>query len=99
MDEREAFGERSHPSSGATLVGAVIALLVLTALSFGFHYADLGRWGTVIALSIAAIKVTIVGLVFMELLESLAATRMIAIVVVMWVALLCLGIYLDVAYR
>ena len=40
-----------------------------------------------------------VGVVFMELRESLAATRMIALVSVAFVALLCLGIAGDVAFR
>ena len=50
-------------------------------------------------MSIAGIKVVIVGLIFMELLVSLAATRMIAIVTILYVALLCFGIIGDVAFR
>ena len=99
MDEREAVGQSTHPSSGAKYVFALIALLVLTAVSFGLSYVSLGAAGTPIALTIAGVKVVIVGLIFMELLESLAATRMIAIVTIVFISLLCFGILGDVAFR
>jgi len=99
MDEREVVGKPTHPSSAAKYVFALVALIVLTLLSLVLHYAGLGAAGTPIALSIAGIKVVIVGLIFMELLVSLAATRMIAIVTILYVALLCFGIIGDVAFR
>lgn len=91
---------RTHASSGGKYVVALVGLLVFTALSFGLHYAPLGgTGGAIVALAIAGIKVAIVGLVFMELRESLPATRMIALVSLGFVALLCLGIIGDVAFR
>lgn len=99
MDEREIISEREHPQSGRPFVVALIALLCLTALTFGMHYVELGVASTVIALVIAAIKVLIVAAIFMELRESLAATRLIPIVTVLFVILLCVGIAGDVAFR
>jgi caa(3)-type oxidase subunit IV len=98
-DERDEQ-ERTQASSGTGYILALVGLLALTAVSFGLHEVALGGTaGAVIALVIAAAKVSIVGVVFMELRESLAATRMIAIVTVAFVALLCLGIAGDVAFR
>jgi caa(3)-type oxidase subunit IV len=98
MSERHP--EESEPASGARFVYALIGLLALTALSFGLHFAPLGgSVGAVVALAIAGAKVAIVGIVFMELRESLAATRMVALVSVAFVALLCFGIIGDVAFR
>ena len=97
-DEHELHEEREH-AGGAKLVAALIALLLLAALSLGLHYVHLGPIGTSVAFLIAAIKVIIVGLVFMELLESMAATRWVAMLTVMFVTLLCLGILGDVAFR
>ncbi len=102
MTEPDAEHELEHraASPGKWLVYALIGLLLFTALSFGMHFAPLGGTvGAIVALAIAAAKVTIVAIVFMELGESLAATRWVAVITVAFVALLCLGIVGDVAYR
>jgi caa(3)-type oxidase subunit IV len=92
--------ERESHASSAKYVAALVALLALTALSFGLgRFARLGAAGPFIAFSIAGIKVIIVGLIFMELRDSLPATRLVAVVTVLFVALLCLGILADVAFR
>jgi len=98
IDERDE-AEHTQASSGVPYVLALIGLLALTGLSFGLHYVPLGSLGALIALAIASAKIVIVGVVFMELRESMAATRMIALVSVAFVALLCLGIAGDVAFR
>lgn len=98
MSERHP--DHPEPASGRPYVLALGGLLAFTALSFGLHFAPLGGGlGAAVALAIAGAKVAIVGLVFMELRESLAATRMVALVSVAFVALLCLGILGDVAFR
>ena len=96
----EKHPDRPEPASGAQYVYALLGLLAFTAASFGLHFAPLGGGlGAAVALAIAGVKVSIVGLVFMELRESLAATRMVALVSVGFVALLCLGVLGDVAFR
>jgi cytochrome c oxidase subunit 4 len=97
--EHDVFEAHEHPGSGAKYAFALIALLCLTALTFGLHYVTVGSLGIIVALAIAAIKVSIVALVFMELRESMIATRVVAIVAVMFVALLCLGVFSDVGFR
>jgi cytochrome c oxidase subunit 4 len=98
-DIRSERDEAEHTGTGVPFVLALIGLLALTALSFGLHYVPLGAAGAAIAFSIATAKIAIVGVVFMELRESMAATRMIALVSVAFVVLLCLGIAGDVAFR
>ncbi len=98
MSERHP--DHPEPPSGARFVYALLGLLAFTALSFGMHYAPLGGGlGAAVALAIAGAKVAIVGVVFMELREALAATRIVALVSVGFVVLLCLGVIGDVAFR
>jgi caa(3)-type oxidase subunit IV len=79
---------------------ALVGLLVLTALTFGMHFAPLGgTLGLVVAMTIATIKVGIVAMIFMELRESFAGTRLVAVVGVAFLALICLGVVGDVAFR
>jgi caa(3)-type oxidase subunit IV len=99
MQEQDELVHDIRPRAGGKFVFALIALVALTALSFGLHFAGLGNIGMVAALVIAGVKVTIVGLIFMELRDSLPATRMLACVGLAFVALLCLGIVGDVAFR
>jgi hypothetical protein len=53
----------------------------------------------VVALVIAAVKVSIVGAVFMELRGSTGALRVVICVSIGFVALLCLGVIGDIAMR
>jgi caa(3)-type oxidase subunit IV len=86
--------------SGRPLVIALVCLLALTALTFGLHFAPLGGpLGIVVALAIAAVKVSIVGAVFMELRGSEGALRVVVGMSIGFVALLCLGIIGDIAMR
>jgi caa(3)-type oxidase subunit IV len=97
--EAEAVIERESPGSGVKLVLALVILLVLTALTFGLHFITSGRLGLVVALAIAAAKVAVVGLVFMELRGSSVATRAVVAIAIGFVVLLCLGIFADVGFR
>jgi caa(3)-type oxidase subunit IV len=85
--------------SGARYVIALILLLCLTALTFGLHYVNMGELSMAVALAIAAAKVTIVGLIFMELAGSSVAPRVVAAVTIGFVAVLCLGVFADVGFR
>lgn len=76
-----------------------LALLGLTALSFGASRIDLGRWDIVVALAIAACKTTLVMLFFMHLLEQRFANRLVPIVSLVFVLLLTSLVAVDVASR
>jgi cytochrome c oxidase subunit IV len=88
-----------HRVSGAGYFAAWIALLVLTALSYGAANLALGALATTVALAIAGIKALVVLLFFMHLIEASTSMRVIAAAAVLFIVFLCLGIAADVAYR
>jgi cytochrome c oxidase subunit IV len=89
---------RTHPP-GRHYAFAYLGLMALTGLSYGVAQVSLGTLGPVVALTIASVKALVVGLVFMHLARARFATQMIAIVNILFVALICLGIVADVAFR
>jgi caa(3)-type oxidase subunit IV len=84
---------------GFAIVMSWIALVLLTALSWAASVVDAGRVDAVIAIGIASIKGVVVVFVFMHLLESRFATRMVALVSVLFIVILVLGIVGDVSQR
>lgn len=79
---------------------AFLVVLALQYLSFGLHYVDIpGAGNVVVPLVIAGVMVVISALVFMELRRSMAATRIVGLVAILFVALLCLGVAGDVGFR
>jgi cytochrome c oxidase subunit IV len=96
------MSERDEPvphESGRPLVFALVALLVLTAISWAVSLVDLGAVSTPIALAIAGVKATVVALVFMEVRAASLPARVVAFVTVGFIALLCAGIVTDIALR
>jgi caa(3)-type oxidase subunit IV len=78
---------------------ALIAVLALQYLSFGLHYLALGAGNIVVPIIIAAAMVGVSAMVFMELRRASAVARIVAVLAVLFVALLCLGVAGDVAFR
>jgi cytochrome c oxidase subunit 4 len=56
-----------HIVDWKVMVGVLVALLILTALTVAVRYIDLGGLNIIIALSIATIKASLVCLFFMHL--------------------------------
>jgi len=83
--------------SGRAYVLAWLGLLVLTLVSFGAHYLELGAFATAVSLIIAAVKAGVVALVFMHLKTESVSVRTVAALNLAWVALISIGIALDVA--
>lgn len=71
-----------------TLVLAWVALLVLMLMSFGSAYLNLGAGNLITGLVIATLKTAIVVWLFMHLPRANAATRIVAIAGLAWLALL-----------
>jgi cytochrome c oxidase subunit IV len=90
---------QEHRVSGAALVTALLVLLGLTALSFGLAFVELGAFGPALALIVAGIKAGIVFVVFMHLLDEPFSMRIVAVLLVRYIALLCLGVAADVSAR
>jgi hypothetical protein len=77
---------------------ALGAVLVLQYLSLGLHLVGFDGY-PVVALVIAGIMVVISASVFMDLRWSLAPTRLVAVIAVLYLGLLCLGVAGDVGFR
>ena len=86
------------PSVGTYIV-VFVALLLLAALTTGIAYINLGEFNTVVALAIAAIKMSLVGLFFMHLWYSRGLTRIVVLAGFFWLALLVSFTLADVFSR
>lgn len=79
--------------------GTFVALILLTFLTFGLSFADLGDWGAVLALLIASAKALLVAGFFMHLLEGRTSNRLAFATAVGMFCLLVLFTTLDVQTR
>jgi cytochrome c oxidase subunit 4 len=86
----------AEPRSARRYVFAWLALVGLTALSFGVDRLHLGSISTAVALAVALVKASIVFIIFMHLDREPFAVRFVAALNFAWVLLLCLGIAADV---
>ena len=87
-----------RPDSAAKQLLALGVVLVLQYLSLGLHLIGFDGY-PIVALVIAGIMVVLSASVFMDLRWSLPATRLVAVLAVLYVALLCLGVAGDVGFR
>lgn len=81
------------------LLLALLALAVLTTLSFLLSNVELGGANMPIALGIAAIKACVVAAFFMELPHASRPAWILVGVTLGFIALLCAGTVADVAMR
>lgn len=81
------------------VVIAFVSLLGLAALSWWTSTLPLGPWGIWVALLIAAAKVAVVALVFMELGEHGGGVRVAAMIGPAFLALMLLAMLADVWLR
>jgi cytochrome c oxidase subunit 4 len=91
--------EPASHASGRPVVLTLIALLVLTLISWGISNFALGWASMVVALAIAALKAGLVVYWLMELPLAATPARIIIIVTISFIALLCAGTVADVSFR
>ena len=91
--------QKATATRGVHYLVALAVLLALTGTSFALSQVAPGGASHWIALAIAAIKVAVVGTIFMHLREAIFATRLVALVVLLFIAILCFGVVADVALR
>lgn len=77
-----------HVVPARTYVLVFSALILLTALTTGVAFIDLGPWNTVAALVIAVGKASLVAIFFMHLRWSKPLVRMVMLASLLWLALL-----------
>jgi cytochrome c oxidase subunit 4 len=75
----------AHKKTYFTIFGI---LLVLTAVTIGVAFIDLGPLNTLVALSIASFKAVLVALFFMHLAESKPLTQLFSLAAVGWLVIL-----------
>lgn len=80
-------------------MGTLGALLVLTAISYGVSFLDLGGFDMSVAIGIAAVKAAFVILVFMHLLEGKTSMVLALFSALFFVALLVTFVGVDTAAR
>jgi len=86
------------PDAAAKQLLVLGVVLVLQYISLGLHFFGFDGY-SIVALVIAGIMVVLSASVFMDLRWSLPATRLVAALAVLYLALLCLGVTGDVAFR
>ena len=77
-----------HVVSVRLYVTIFLLLLVLTGLTTGVAFIDLGAYNTVAALAIAATKMLLVGLFFMHLRSSSGLTKLVVLAGFFWLTIL-----------
>jgi len=80
--------QHGHIVSVGTYVGIFLALILLTGLTTGVAYIDLGPMNTVAALAIAVVKMLLVVLFFMHVKYSPGLTRLVIVAGFFWLALM-----------
>jgi cytochrome c oxidase subunit IV len=77
-----------HVVPTTTYVMVFVALLLLTGLTTGVAYVDLGVFNTVAALAIAVTKMLLVVLFFMHVKYASGMTRLVIIAGIFWLAIM-----------
>lgn len=88
-----------HLMSYTTLALVLAALLVLTAVTVGVSYVDLGVFNVPIALGVACAKVSLVLLFFMHLKYEGKAIKISFICTICFLAIMISFTFWDVAFR
>ena len=83
-----AHNEDTHIDSVGTYVKVLLALLVATGLTTAVAYVDLGPWSTVVALTIAFVKMVLVALFFMHIRHSTRLTKLVVLGGLLWLMIL-----------
>ena len=91
--------ETEHVDSVKTYAVVWIALLILTALTTGVAYIDLGPFSVVVALTIAVCKMFLVALFFMHVRHSTKLTKLVVLGGLLWLAILLSLTMADFATR
>jgi caa(3)-type oxidase subunit IV len=89
--------EKVVPTVTYVIVGAV--LVALTVINVFVAQLDLRGWNTLLGLVIAAAQAALSAAFFMRLRWTRPATRLVAIIALLWLAILIVGTMDDVLTR
>jgi cytochrome c oxidase subunit 4 len=85
--------------SVGTYVGVWLALLVLTGITTGVAFIDLGPFSVVVAIAIAVIKMLLVALFFMHIRHSTRLNKLVVTGGLLWFLILITFTLADVWTR
>ena len=88
-----------HVSPLSTYIGIFSALMVLTAITVGVAFINLGSLNPIVALGVAAIKATLVILFFMHVKYSSRLTKVTVVLSLFFVVILFAETLMDYATR
>ncbi len=88
-----------HVSPLKVYISIFAALMVLSAITVGAAFVNLGRFNSIVALTIAAIKATLVILYFMHVKYSSRLTKLTVVLSFFFVAILFAETLMDYATR
>lgn len=88
-----------HVSPLSTYLSIFAALMVLSAITVGAAFVDLGSLNPVVALAIAGLKATLVILYFMHVKYSSRLTKLTVVLSLFFVAILFAETLMDYATR
>lgn len=98
--ENRVSNQNDHHILSYTKLAAVLgALLVLTVITIGVSYIDMGIFNVPVALAVASTKVTLVLLFFMHLKYESKAITYSFISTVIFLAIMITFTFWDVAFR
>ena len=81
-------GHTGHVVPVSTYLLVFLALMAGTGLTTWVAYIDLGRWNTVVALTIAVIKMVLVVLFFMHVKYAMGLTRIVILAGFFWLGIM-----------
>jgi cytochrome c oxidase subunit IV len=88
-----------HVSPLSTYLSIFAALMVLSAITVGAAFVDLGSLNPIVALAIAGLKATLVILYFMHVKYSSRLTKLTVVLSMFFVAILFAETLMDYATR
>ena len=88
-----------HVSPLSTYITIFIALMVLSAITVGAAFVNLGSLNPIVALAIAGLKATLVILFFMHVKYSSRLTKITVVLSFFFVAILFAETFMDYATR
>jgi cytochrome c oxidase subunit 4 len=77
-----------HIASVKSYILVFLALMVLTAVTVGVAFVDLGMFSDIVALTIAVTKAILVVLIFMHVAHSSRMTKLSIVAGFLWLAIL-----------
>ena len=91
--------EQNHVISYKTLLGVLLALFVLTGVTVGASYVDLGRLNVWMALAIASVKASLVLMYFMHMKYEGRLLVISFLSTVVFLAIMIGFTFWDIAFR